>query len=45
MDIKKARNQKHALYMRSLSLEWDMGAIRKFYALVMGLRAFTMVRG
>jgi len=45
MDMKKPRNQKYSLYMRSLSLEWDMGAIRKFCALVMGIRAFTMVRG
>jgi hypothetical protein len=28
---------------RSLSLEWDMGAIRRFCALGMGLRSLTMV--
>jgi hypothetical protein len=34
---------KHALYQISLSLEWYVDAIRRFYALGMGTRALTMV--
>jgi hypothetical protein len=34
---------KHALYKISLSLEWYVDAIGRFYALGMGTRALTMV--
>lgn len=34
---------KHALYKISLSLEWYVDSIRRFYALGMGTRALTMV--
>jgi hypothetical protein len=34
---------KHALYKISLSLEWYVDAIRRFYVLGMGTIALTMV--
>jgi hypothetical protein len=37
------QDTKHALYKISLSLEWYVDAIRRFYALGMGTRALTMV--